>query len=81
MSDISMAAIAAAAAATIGIPLRLPARWFCTLLAMAAALTGLDAALRGLRDAWVLCPLLAAAILSGAALHAAIIDARRRRTP
>ncbi|MET9081402.1 hypothetical protein ABZX77_05775 [Streptomyces sp. NPDC004237] len=81
MSAASMAAIAAAATAVIGALFRLPSRWFCGLLALSALLIGLDAALRGLAENWVLSSLLVAAVFSGAALHAVITEARRRRTP
>ncbi|MFI6248994.1 hypothetical protein [Streptomyces sp. NPDC051016] len=81
MSATSMAAVAAAAAAVIGLFSHMPSRWFFGLLTLASLLVGLDAALRGLGDNWVLLSLVTAAGLAGAALHDVCTAGRRRRTP
>ncbi|MFJ8153900.1 hypothetical protein [Streptomyces sp. NPDC094468] len=81
MSITSAFAITAALTAVIGLFAHMPARWFFGLLALASLLIGLDAALRGLGDNWVLLTLVTAAALAGAALHDVCTSGRRRRTP
>ncbi|WP_432169109.1 hypothetical protein [Streptomyces sp. 1222.5] len=78
MSTLTMIAFGIALAAVVGLCLGLPDQWFCGLLALACLLGGVDAVLRDLR-AWALAFLASGAMLSGAAVYAAITSGRERR--
>lgn len=78
MSTITLSAMAVAAVALIGAFVGLPGAWFCGLTALACVLGGADCAYRE-QTKYASILLIAAALLSGAALQAVIAGARERR--
>ncbi|MFF8406959.1 hypothetical protein ACF06P_35700 [Streptomyces sp. NPDC015684] len=78
MSTLTIIAFGVALAAVVGLCLGLPDSWFCALLALACLLGGVDSVLRDLR-AWALAFLASGAMLSGAAVYAAITTGRSGR--
>ncbi|MER5909545.1 hypothetical protein ABT124_03315 [Streptomyces sp. NPDC001982] len=78
VSPLIIAAITVALIAVVAMIFGLPDSWFCGLLALACALIALDTAYREVR-LWALVSLAAAAVLTGAGVHAAYANGRARR--
>ncbi|MFI5973578.1 hypothetical protein [Streptomyces sp. NPDC051452] len=78
MSTLSLIAIGIALAAVAGLCFGLADHWFCTLLALACLLGGLDAAYRDLR-LWALSFLVSGAMCAGGATYSIYAATRQRR--